>query len=276
MTQMTDKSATNPWAAAIRAAFANKAFVVAVVIMAMAAFGLGAATQFLQLQFRKVAVPLVKPFETVPQKLGDWVQVSSDQRLEEDIEQTLGTHVYVFRDYVDSRLVGSAKVEEIIAKSGMERRRAIAEIEARMPKSVVHFAVTYYTGMVDTVAHVPDRCYIADGYVPTEYEVKTWKLAPNNNSVEVRFINFEDATGFTSRVSKSVAYFFQVNGALVSSPIAVRGKLQNLMRADVYYAKIELMTLIHNREESARVLSDFLSQALPEVQKCLPPIESKK
>ena len=72
--------------------------------------------------------------------------------------------------------------------------------------------MTYYTGMVDTVAHVPDRCYIADGYARRTTETRTWKMG--DDAVGVRFINFEDATGFSSRVSKNVAYFFQVNGEM--------------------------------------------------------------
>ena len=35
--------------------------------------------------------------------MGPWVQVSIDQPLDPDIEHTLGTDQYIFRDYVDSR-----------------------------------------------------------------------------------------------------------------------------------------------------------------------------
>ena len=39
---------------------------------------------------------------------------------------------------------------------------------------VMRAAVTYYTGMVDTVAHIPDRCYVADGFVPDKYDTPNW------------------------------------------------------------------------------------------------------
>ena len=40
-------------------------------------------------------------------------------------------------------------------------------------------SVTYYTGMVDTVAHVPERCVTADGYEPRPGENVTikWPIA---------------------------------------------------------------------------------------------------
>jgi hypothetical protein len=42
----------------------------------------------------------------------------------------------------------------------------------------VRFAVTYYTGSVDTVPHVPDRCFAADGYRETSYNVVRWPILP--------------------------------------------------------------------------------------------------
>ncbi len=41
-------------------------------------------------------------------------------------------------------------------------------------QAVINIGVTYYTGMVDTVARIPERCYIADGFEPTSYKVVTW------------------------------------------------------------------------------------------------------
>ena len=120
------------------------------------------------------------------------------------------------------------------------------------------------------MAHIPDRCYIADGYEPTDYKVESWKLW-NDRAVEVRYINFEDTTGlFASKQPKNVAYFFQVNGVLESDPLAVRRRLQNLLNRQGYYAKVELMSLVRDREESASTMRDFLSVAMPEIQKRLP------
>jgi hypothetical protein len=136
---------------------------------------------------------------------------------------------------------------------------------------VVNVAVTYYTGLVDTVAHIPDRCYIADGYQPSRYEQPTWLIETESGTrpLQVRLINFEVQTGF-SKVTRSVSYFFHVNGRYESDPLGVRRSLQNLFERYGYYAKVELMTLLPNPDESARVMTDFLSVALPEIEKSWP------
>ncbi len=257
------------WKEAFRNSFASRPFVVAVVIMAVAAFGMGAATSFMKLRFRKTPVELRQPLEKVPTQLGRWIQVSSDEPLPEDIEQTLGTKRYIFRDYADTNLVGPQKIKELLDADRTDRRRLLTVAEGQMPRGYVHLAVTYYTGMVDTVAHVPDRCYIADGYAPQDPETREWKMA-DGESLSVRYISFEDATGFSSRVTKNVAYLFQVNGEMASSPTAVRVRLQDLTRADVYYAKVELMSLWRNRNEAEAIMKDFLKEALPEIRRCLP------
>jgi hypothetical protein len=138
--------------------------------------------------------------------------------------------------------------------------------------------------MVDTVAHVPDRCVTADGYEPKPGENQTvpWAIGrdlpasvkPQANGAPtdqlmVRYINFEDQTG-ASNVTRSISYFFHTNGEFVASPLEVRQKLAYLLERRAYYAKIETMTTMDNPTDSARVMTDFLTNALPEINKCLP------
>ena len=85
----------------------------------------------------------------------------------------------------------------------------------------------------------------------------------------MRYINFEDQTG-TSNVTRSIAYFFHVNGHFESSPLGVRRSLQNLFEKKGYYAKIEIMTTMDMPTESARVMTDFLTAAMPEINRCMP------
>jgi hypothetical protein len=149
--------------------------------------------------------------------------------------------------------------------------------------------VTYYTGLVDTVAHIPDRCYVADGYEPTSYTSPTWNVGQaatggGDGKLQVRLINFEDAAPDRAAVTKNVAYFFHCNGAFESDPIyGVRVRLQNLFERRGYYAKVELMTIsprgdrmasadvqAGDSDQAGRIMTDFLSFAMPEVLKCLP------
>jgi hypothetical protein len=292
----------------------SPAFVVAGAILLLAAIGINGATQALSLNFRKQAVPLRQPLATLPKKLGPWVQVSKDQALSEDIQHVLGTEKYIFRDYVNSAEVPASRLAEFEGRSatecaallygqGEQRDKAgnvtqprVRGILEEYPRAVVRLSLTYYTGMVDTVAHIPDRCFVADGYRPTVYEQPRWKIvgmnidadgfhigpdgkrladpaAPAKGSdagLPVRFINFEDQDNRGSSVSRNVTYFFSVNGRYNANPLDVRTTLQNLFEKHGYYAKVELMTLLRDTEASASVKRDFLGHALPEIEKCLP------
>ena len=91
-------------------------------------------------------------------------------------------------------------------------------------------------------------------------------------TLSYRFIRFDDQSG-QGRVSRNVAYLFHVNGQYKSSPLEVRRSLQNLLERYGYYAKVELMTITRTGDVSDRSLAamnDFLSAALPEVERCLP------
>ncbi len=288
-----------PLRQAWRRIFAQPKFTAAFIVLAVAAVGLNGAVDFLKLHFKKEPVPLAQPLTVIPDALGPWVQVTPDKAIDHNIEDVLGTHQYIFRDYVDTRIAGrdvkerfqhvqdladAAKDPDDRAKLQSQIDEMLWQIRARNPEAVVNLAVTYYTGMVDTVAHVPDRCYVADGYEPKPGEdtFQEWPIARDlpdsgkpkvdgrpSDDVKVRFINFEDQTG-TRKVTRSVAYFFHTNGTFASSPLEVRLKLQNLRERHAYYAKVEVMTLVNNQAKSAKVLTDFLTNALPEIYKCLP------
>ena len=138
-------------------AITRPSFMAAFVVLFIAAMSLQAATQFLRLHFKKERVDLVKPLESLPAKFGPWVQISKDQPLNAEMLDVLGTRDYVFRDYLDTRIVDPKVIDEILAKdkTGQERAALIGAVRMRNPAAHVRMAVTYYTGMVDTVAHIP-------------------------------------------------------------------------------------------------------------------------
>jgi hypothetical protein len=272
---------------ALARVFRQPPFVVVVAILVIAALGLNTAVSYLQLHFKKEAVPLVKPLGVIPDRFGTWVQVSQDKVLDKEFQDVLGTDQYIFRDYVNEAVVGVGVAERFKDKDEDERHRILNEIRGKYPVAVVSMSVTYYTGMVDTVAHVPDRCVTADGYEPKSYETPAWPIARDlptpakpkdsrkqpTDEVEVRYINFEDQTApstGTASVTRSICYFFHANGEFVSSPLAVRQKLADLWEKKGYYAKIECMTTVDQSPVSAKVLTDFLTGALPEIYKCMP------
>ncbi len=270
-----------------RSAFA---FGVAVAVLLVAALGLNFATAAMKLHFRKLPVPLRQPLSAVSDKLGDWVCVIKTEVLGDDLEETLGTRTFIFRDYVNSRMVPQADIAKFDKKSLGEQRKLLAVLQARKPDSVINFAVTYYTGKADTVAHIPDRCYVANGFEPKEYITSKWNIPTpitmaqqvDPGKIEVRFINFEDQNGSNS-VPTNVAYFFHTDGHYESDPTRVRLAMQNLRKRFAYYAKVEVQTLmptpktpVTDMDQDRRriVMSNFLAAAMPEVEKCLPSVES--
>lgn len=253
------------------------AFVVAVVVLGLAAVGLNAATSFLELYFKKLPVELTLPLKEIPGQFGPWKQVFADKPLEGDIEHELGTNEYVFRLYADTRVVRPEALEGLEDPDPAKREsahRALMAQQQQRPDAFVNMAVTYYTGMVDTVAHIPDRCYVADGFQPSEYEIVTWQAG--GKPVGARFINFEDQTA-RGTVNRNVAYFFHVNGVYETDPITgVRLRLQDLRERRGYYAKVELMTQGLKAPTASKVMEDFLGAALPSVERCLPDWEKVK
>lgn len=249
------------------------AFMVVLVILFVAGAGLNGATGFMKLNFKKQAVPVARPLEDVSGQLGPWKQVSVDVPLDHDMLDALATDKYVFRDFVDTRLVDQKELDQFEGKSRQERRALVSQIQKKNPAAVLNVGLTYYTGLVDTVAHIPDRCYIADGYEPTKYDVVEWdalKSRPGDH--KVRFIVFEDSNVGVERRSlkRNVAYFFHCNGEYVNDPIGVRKRMARLFEKYAYYMKIEVQTFTIPADESAKVMNDFLSFLLPESEKCLP------
>lgn len=251
-------------------------FLVVALVLLVAAVALNGAVGQMQLHFRKEAVPLAtygRVLTELPQELGPWRMVSTDVRINEEVEHALGTKEYIFRDYVDSRVIPMDTIEAMREMPIEERRIELARIAYDKPAAVINLAVTYYTGLVDTVAHIPDRCYIADGYEPSEYRVLNWETG--SDPTPVRYINFEDQTSM-GKVSRNVAYFFFANDEQTSDPLGVRQKLQNLFERHGYYAKVELMIARSDADTAEAAMIDFLTAAKPEIRKCLPDWERVK
>jgi hypothetical protein len=161
-------------------------------------------------------------------------------------------------------------------KTAGEISLAIQSLQQKTDGGVVDMGLTYYTGLVDTVAHIPDRCYIADGYEPSSYTEPVWNLTDgkngNDQKLQVRFIAFDDSSG-SNRVPKCVAYLFHSNGQYMEDPLDVRRTLENLTERYGYYAKIELMTIVKSSSDTATAqgtMTEFLTAAKPYIETCFP------
>jgi hypothetical protein len=251
-------------------------FIAAVVVLGIAAVGLNAATQMLQLHFKKVPIPLKyeldDPTHGLATKIGPWQMMSLDTPIGEDLRNALGTGEYVFRDYVDTRKVTAEEIERFKDRSAMERRALLMQLQEQRPDAVLNVAVTYYTGMADTIPHVPEVCYVADGYRPVDPSNLQWDVTSPllaDGKLPVRFIDFKDQSG-KRQMTRNVAYFFQTQGSYESDPLRARFHMQNLAQRQTYFAKVEMMSILPDRERSIEVMKDFVSVALPEIERVLP------
>ncbi|BAM04393.1 hypothetical protein PSMK_22340 [Phycisphaera mikurensis NBRC 102666] len=214
----------------------------------------------------------------LPKNIGPWAFVRDQPPLDKDRQDELGTDEYITRTYRDTRL---------------------AEDDAAA-YAQVHIA--YYSGMIDTVPHVPDRCWVAAGMLPGPIEVVTVGLdrrdasADPSNDAEVRVpVQLVDptrpdepgfarlpglevpATRFTAFESErpdeplTATYFFVANGGFFATPNQVRLQGFNLRDKYSYYCKVEvMMPFLRDAEKAKAGTADLLSHLLPEVMAALP------
>ena len=95
----------------------------------------------------KEDVPLRHELVTLPKEVGPWAFVADQKPLDKDKQEELGTADYITRTYRDTRL------------------------DREDPAAYASVHIAYYTGMIDTVPHVPDRCWVAGGMLPGPSEV---------------------------------------------------------------------------------------------------------
>lgn len=250
-------------------------FIVAVVVLAACAASLQAIVHFQQWVLRKEPIELRRGLILFADQFGPYRiheidgKPAKDRRLSKELEEVLGTDTYiswVFRD----------------------TRKPLTE-----PGSLLRLHVAYYTGTIDTVPHVPERCVTASGMTSTDRKIETVNLGSpriireadgtaiatsaagqrvNLPTVEVpvRVIRFEN-TQRSEQPPMYVTYLFAANGKYVPTPEDVRLEAFNLKDRYSYYCKIEVTPVGLTEEEPAvDAVEQFLTWALPEVMVCLP------
>jgi len=138
-------------------------FLVCLVTLVLGTAGLNAAVNAFKLYLRKMPIEAEYPVRAVPNKTERWAQIGKDIELSEEVKKELGTENYLTRLYLEQ-----------------------APAEGKQPR-VIELHLAYYTGMVDTVPHVPERCMIGGGFqinkgtsiLPVTLDPARWRLASN-------------------------------------------------------------------------------------------------
>ncbi len=224
----------------------------------------------------KKEVPARHHLSRLPLQAGPY-QFVRDLPISSDEIEALGTEEFISRVYEDT------------------------SINQGEPGRLIRFHVTYYTGMVDTVPHVPDRCFVAAGIDSVVLDDQTLRLSPD-------VFRAADAGGFTARSTlrapvaaadgerrrvllpvrdiatkrftyraepaqpdQHVTYFFAANGKFLASPNAVRLQGFDIRDAYSYYAKVEVALIgVEDPQEVARGTARFLDAFLPDIMACFP------
>jgi hypothetical protein len=142
---------------------AKLAFIVACVTLIACGIGFRSAISALNAYLKKEPVELRRQFVSIPTVLPRWQGVGTDEKLDEAFLDELGTDQYLTRRY--QRTDG----EDV----------------------TINVHLTYYTGLIDAVPHVPDRCLVAAGLsvavMPVNYDLPIdrsgWSLDPQRRNV---------------------------------------------------------------------------------------------
>jgi hypothetical protein len=259
----------------------NPAFVIALLLLTSAAAGMSAAVHYFKISLKKLPIyaPEGRLLMSLPTETASWVMVN-EHREKAEVEKELGTSNYISRLY---------KLKA--PKDGKD--------------AFLQFHAAYYTGMIDTVPHVPDRCFVAGGMqigtilgnLPMSLSRETWTLdedAPEKDKGHIYKVRLDntwsdrpgskarlprDAQDLRLRTMKFLAdgkplyagYFFITNGVTESYADLVRLRAFDLRSTYAYYMKVQFTSSqVGSGEELVELSSGLLDELFGELMRCVP------
>jgi exosortase len=254
---------------------ARAALVVACLTLVAGGLGFRLAVAGAQAYLQKRPVPLRDVLDNIPRTLGPWRAGTEDFKLTDEEVESLGTPFTITRTYRN---------------------------ESAGSPVVVGVHIAYYTGMIDAVPHVADRCMVAQGWVPAglpqnvdlpldrsawrtdtaggEYPLLEFRHHITGLPVSVHMPPEPFQIRTTEfRLSKRPAdrifagYFFIANGHTTPTPERVRMLAFDLQSRYAYYAKVQF-TMSAAAEtgpaEFAAIAAGLCDELLPQIMRCLP------
>lgn len=260
------------------------AFILAVALLAASALGLTLGISRYKVMLRKLPI---RPGNgrlliALPSETESFIRVGPDRRENPEVEKTLGTTNYISRRYEEKNPRDPAKPLRL----------------------ELHCA--YYTGMIDTVPHVPERCFVGGGMqignmlgeVPLPLDASRWSVdttldpAKFGEVFSVRLGNRSDKAGSYVRLPRNpkdirmnvttflvgnneavqhAGYFFIANGGWVAKANDVRLLAFDLKTKYAYYCKVQCTGFNYSTaEEFAAASARLLDEMLGEIMLCLP------
>jgi hypothetical protein len=260
-----------------------RGYFLALAVLVIGAIGFRVLVAQANIYLMKERVDLRRPLDSVPTGLGRWQRVGSDSVFSETLIEELGTRSYLDRTYA---------------------------IDGDPSKGVMHVHVAYYTGTIDAVPHIPERCWAVGGLeltrnsegnaiavdrskwepleregvepgrslsvtVPDPITAEVERVAMPVGDIVATTIEFQDPKQPQDR--QVGGYFFIANGLSVASSYGVRTAAFNLRDRYAYYCKIQLTNRGRVTEPNGSLVEPFkrdaaelLTELLPQVMRCLP------
>ncbi|KPK84706.1 MAG: hypothetical protein AMJ81_04935 [Phycisphaerae bacterium SM23_33] len=264
-------------------------FGVAAALLLAAAAGFHVAVRLLRIHLVKAAVPLPEAarldghwLANFPQALGPDILGPDGRRvpryvlapdgyrkLTEDVLRELGTTKHRLNWYY----------------SAFYRDNQVTSIRAEDQRYFI-LDVTYYTGLVDPVPHIPEICLLAGGFAPLPGESASLTLELPDlpepwrewRQIKVRRAAYALKDTFGAAVKSAQYYVFSMNGEATDSRSRVRWDLTWPTRNYCYFAKIQAAP---GRPEASAAASDevsleFLRHAIPAALRFLPSADDVK
>jgi len=258
---------------------ATVGFVVIIALLSTAAVGFQISVQQLNIYLHKEAVYPRRDLAVIPTHAGKWRSIGEDRRMDKAGVEALGTEIYLNRTY-DDQLSSTPAVQ-------------------------LHIA--YYTGQIDAVPHVPDRCMGAVGFVPLTAEpinvpfdigASSWKTDPeyaleetpypfvtkkNRVTGEEEIVHmplgeFEIRTTQFSHPQLGddhvfAGYFFVANGKTTAYPERIRLLAFDPSSKYAYYCKIQFTIRGSQNftiDDFRKTISELSRELMPDIMACLP------
>lgn len=119
----------------------SPACLVVLLALGTTAAGMSAAVSYFKLYLSKLPIqaPGGRTVASIPTETQNWVRFGQDEAVSADVLKTLGTENYLTRRFA--------------RKSTMRTANPV----------VIDLHLAYYTGTIDTVPHVPERCFVGGG-----------------------------------------------------------------------------------------------------------------
>lgn len=275
-----------PGPGVFRPNLARPAAVVLLSLLGVSALGMGWSIRTLGIHLDKLPIyaPEGRTVGSIPRETDNWIAVGPDRVEPAEVLEELGTMNYVTRIFMEKN-----------------------PPEGQQPRAV-EFHAAYYTDQIDTVPHVPERCFVGGGLqqtaestvIPFDLDRSRWAPDPNPPAgtepvMTVRTSNrWSPAPGARVRLPAGIeniglrtsgytiprqgdiyaGYFFIANGTIATSAEQVRLLAFDLTNDYAYYLKVQINATsggqIGSPEALAKAAGELLSELMPDLMRCVP------